>query len=55
VGHGSIVVDGLALEQARSRDGSFDPLPGTMLMLCEERLNEHAYEQATAGARMHSH
>lgn len=30
------------------------PLPGTLLMLAAERLSEDAYEQATAGARMHS-
>ena len=30
------------------------PLPGVMLMLAAERLSEDAYEEATAGARMHS-
>lgn len=30
------------------------PLPGTVLMLCADRLNPDAYEEATAGARMHS-
>ena len=30
------------------------PLPGVLLMLAAERLTEDAYEQATAGARMHS-
>jgi enoyl-CoA hydratase len=30
------------------------PLPGTVLMLCADRLNPDALEQATTGARMHS-
>ena len=30
------------------------PLPGTVLMLCVERLTDDAVEPATAGARMHS-
>ena len=30
------------------------PLPGVLLMLAGERLSEDAYEQATAGARMHT-